>query len=90
MLTMILFLYFTIITVVSYAVMTIDKSRAKRNNRRIPEKTLFVLAWLGGSIGIWFGMKHFRHKTKKRSFTVGIPFVVITQIVVVTIIFLSI
>lgn len=89
MLVYILFLYFTMLTVISYAVMRQDKSRAQKKDRRISEKTLFTLAWVGGSVGIWFGMQHFRHKTKKRSFTVGIPFVFIVQMIIATIIFLS-
>ncbi|GAE30142.1 DUF1294 domain-containing protein [Halalkalibacter hemicellulosilyticus] len=85
-----LLLYITFWTVVSYAVMKVDKKRAQTGERRISEKTLFTLAWLGGSLGIWLGMKSFRHKTKKRRFVVGLPFIIIIQIIVIFIIFLSI
>lgn len=53
--------------------MGIDKFKARRGLWRIPEKTLFLSALLGGAMGSILGMKLFRHKTKHRSFTIGMP-----------------
>jgi len=47
-----------------------DKLQAKRNGRRVPERTLHALALLGGFAGAWIGMSVFRHKTQKPLFSV--------------------
>jgi uncharacterized membrane protein YsdA (DUF1294 family) len=57
-----------------------DKVRAQNRKRRIPEKTLFTAAWLGGSIGALLGMNIFRHKTKHKTFTIGIPAILVIQL----------
>lgn len=59
-----------------------DKSRAKRGAWRIPEKTFFLLAVLGGSVGCWLGMYLFHHKTRHWYFVVGIPLILIAQILI--------
>lgn len=58
----------------------IDKWKARRDRWRIPEKTLFLSAILGGSIGLLVGMHLFRHKTKHKSFTIGVPVIFILQL----------
>ena len=63
--------------------MGIDKSLAKKHKRRISEKTLFMTAFLLGSIGIYCGMFKFRHKTKHTSFLVYIPVLFIINIIFV-------
>jgi uncharacterized membrane protein YsdA (DUF1294 family) len=55
----------------------------KKKTRRIPESTLFITAILFGSLGILAGMYKFRHKTKHKSFTVGIPIIIVLQIIFV-------
>ncbi|MFC0557888.1 DUF1294 domain-containing protein [Halalkalibacter alkalisediminis] len=77
---MILTVYLVIINFIAYITMGSDKTRAKKRQRRIPEKTLFLLALFGGSLGIYTGMKSFRHKTKHASFTIGIPIILFVQI----------
>ena len=63
--------------------MYIDKQKAKKAKRRIPEKTLFGLAFFGGAIGGIAGMYIFRHKTKKSRFIIGFPAILILQILVI-------
>ena len=58
----------------------IDKWKARRERWRIPEKTLFLSAILGGSVGFLLGMHLFRHKTKHKSFTIGMPLILAAQI----------
>lgn len=67
-----------------------DKRRATKHHSRIPEKRLFAYAFLGGSIGCLLGMSAYRHKTKKLSFTLGIPIILIVQMLIAVIICRSI
>ena len=64
----------------TFAVYGIDKAKAKRGAWRVPEKTLFLLPLLGGSLGALLGMKVFRHKTKHWYFVWGIPLILVAQI----------
>lgn len=74
-------LYVIIVNVVGFTMMGIDKSRAKRQAWRIPEKTLFACALCGGSFGMIVGMNTFRHKTKHWYFKYGLPAILVVQIV---------
>ena len=67
------------INLVTFAVYGIDKRRARRGAWRVPEKTLFLLPLLGGSIGALLGMRVFRHKTKHWYFVVGMPLILVCQ-----------
>lgn len=72
--------YLAIANLVSFALMGIDKSKAKKHAWRIPEATLFLSAILGGSIGAILGMQTFRHKTKHWYFQFGMPAILVLQI----------
>lgn len=71
--------YLIIINLTGFIMMGIDKKRAVRNDWRIKEKTLFIIAIMGGSPGVLLGMNKFRHKTKHKSFVYGIPAILIVQ-----------
>lgn len=73
--------YLMIINLTGIIVMRVDKSRAQRGAWRISEKALFTVALLGGSAGAWIGMYLFRHKTRHWYFVVGMPLILILQIV---------
>ena len=82
-----LLLYLLIINLVTFLVFGLDKWKAKRKEkkdsvRRVPEKTLFLLSALGGSVGALLGMKVFHHKTLHKSFRFGIPAILALQIVI--------
>lgn len=77
--------YPIVINVIGFLLMGIDKFRAKRRGFRIPEATLFIIAIIGGSIGSLLGMHIFRHKTRHRSFTIGMPVILVIQIIFVLI-----
>lgn len=64
----------------AFAMMGIDKKRARRGDWRIPEKTLFLAALLGGSPGAILGMRAFRHKTRHWYFKFGMPAILIAQL----------
>lgn len=70
-----------IMNVIGLAIMRIDKTRAKRHQYRISEKTLWLVAIFGGAIGATAGMQLFRHKTKHISFKFGFPLLAILQII---------
>ena len=76
-------LYLLFINLIGFLMMWSDKRRAKWGKWRIPEQTLFVVTALGGGIGTIAGMYKFRHKTKKLKFTVGLPALVILEIILV-------
>ena len=74
--------YLVMMNAVGLAVMGLDKKKAIRNEWRIPEKTLFLVSIIGGSIGTLAGMYLFRHKTKHWYFVVGMPAILIAHIVI--------
>ncbi len=76
--------YLIIINIIGFFIMAVDKKRAINKQWRIPEKTLFMCSLLGGSIGTWAGMYAFHHKTKHWYFVIGMPAILIVQIVLVT------
>lgn len=75
------------INLAAFLVFGLDKWKAKRKERRpatrrVPEKTLFLLALLGGGAGALLGMRVWRHKTLHRSFRLGIPLILALQIII--------
>ena len=75
-------IYFIGINLITFIVFGIDKRKAVKHRYRIPEKNLFGLAIIGGSVGAWLGMYVWRHKTRVWYFVVGIPAILILQIAV--------
>ena len=76
-----LLVYLFIINAVGFAVMLADKYKAKKNLWRIPEATLLGIAVIGGSIGVYAGMRLFRHKTLHLKFSIGVPIILAIQII---------
>ena len=73
-------LYLLTINAAGFLSMLVDKHKARKNLWRIPERTLLLIALLGGSIGSLLGMYTVRHKTKHLKFTLGIPLILLAQI----------
>ena len=71
--------YLAVIKLATFAVYGVDKRRARRGKWRVPEKTLFLLPLLGGSVGALLGMRMFHHKTKHWYFVWGIPAILLAQ-----------
>ena len=82
-----LVIYFFIINIVGFAVMGIDKKRAIKQNWRIPEATLFLVALIGGSLGTTIGMRFFHHKTRHWYFVYGMPSILILQVIIFLVLF---
>ena len=79
--TRIVFIYLVIINLIAFLLMAMDKSRARKHQWRIPEKTLFLSAILGGSIGAIAGMYTFHHKTRHWYLVIGMPAILLLQVV---------
>lgn len=74
---------FLFMNLIGFVLMKLDKKYAKEDKRRIKESTLFLTALLFGSLGILVGMYKFRHKTLHKSFTIGIPLILVAQVILV-------
>ncbi len=81
----IIVLYLIVINFIGIIIMASDKSKAKHHAFRIPERVLFFVAIIGGSIGTWAGMYLFRHKTKHWYFVIGMPAILALQIALICI-----
>ncbi|OZB94032.1 DUF1294 domain-containing protein [Paenibacillus sp. XY044] len=68
-----LLIWFIFINAVGYLIMSEDKRRARNRRDRVPERTLFLLAAIGGALGVLIAMYRKRHKTRHLSFRIGIP-----------------
>lgn len=73
-------IYTAVMSLIAFAAFGIDKYKAKTNRWRISEKTLFLLALLGGGVGAYLGMKVFHHKTRHKQFAIGLPLIMIVQL----------
>lgn len=76
------YIYLILINAVGYLIMLIDKRKAKKKAWRVPEATLMGIAAIGGSLGSLIGMYQFRHKTKHKKFTIGIPLMLAVHVVI--------
>ncbi len=72
--------YLIVINVVGLVAMGVDKSKARRRRRRIPEATLLTIGLVGGIAGIFIGMAAFHHKTRKASFIVKAMAILFLQV----------
>ncbi len=79
---MIVMIYLLLINIAGFTMMGIDKEKARREQWRIPEKKFFITAVLGGSLGCYIGMQLFHHKTMHKAFTIGMPAILIVQIMI--------
>lgn len=73
--------YLAAVNLAAFALMGLDKRRARRGAWRISEKALFLPAVLGGALGGLLGMRVFRHKTKHWYFRFGMPALLIVQVI---------
>ena len=81
-------LFLLLINLLAFCAMGLDKRKAKRSGaRRIPERTLFLLALAGGSPGAIGGMFLFRHKTRHWYFRWGLPAILLLQLAVLFLLF---
>ena len=80
----VLLVWLAVINLLTFIVYGADKRRARKGEWRVPEKTLFLLPLLGGSIGALLGMRVFHHKTKHWYFVWGVPAILLAQLALAT------
>ena len=73
-------LWLAAVNLLALVLMAVDKSLAGKQARRIPERVLFLSAFLGGSVGAILGMWTFHHKTRHWYFVVGMPLILFVQL----------
>lgn len=78
---------FLIANMGAFTLMGVDKAKAKRGSRRIPESTLLLWCGLLGGLGGWLGMQTFRHKTRHKRFTLTVPVMMLLQLVLLAVYF---
>ncbi|AZA57297.1 MULTISPECIES: DUF1294 domain-containing protein [Chryseobacterium] len=71
----------SVISIITFIIFGIDKRKAVKHQRRIPEATLLSLTFLGGTVGALLGILIFRHKISKRSFLLKFVLIVLIQAV---------
>lgn len=77
-----LLIYLCFINFIGVIINIIDKSRAKRSKWRIKEQTLWIVSILGGAFGSYVTMQIIRHKTKHKSFMIGLPAIITIQAII--------
>ena len=81
--------YVLVVSLISVIITVFDKKIAGTGKRRIPEATLLLWSALGGSIAMYLTMHAIRHKTQHKKFMIGIPLIIVLQVVaIVSLIFL--
>lgn len=81
--------YFSLVSLSAIVLTVADKLLAKKNGRRVPEKVLFIFAFLGGAVAEFITMKIIRHKTLHKKFMLGLPAIIIVQFAVIVLIILK-
>lgn len=74
----------TAVNLLAFFLFGVDKYKARKKKWRISEAALWTVSILGGSLGAWLGMQIFRHKTKHKTFVIGIPVLFVCQILIGT------
>lgn len=80
--------YLILINALGFLLMCLDKHYARKKMWRIPERTLMAVAALGGSLGSLMGMYLFRHKTRHRKFTLGVPLLLVLHLALLALLIL--
>lgn len=82
-------IYFSLINLTGVLINCIDKIKAKHNKWRIRESTLWIIGIIGGATGTYITMKAVRHKTKHRSFMIGMPILMVIQLALLIFLYLQ-
>ena len=76
-------IYFAVINIATFSAFALDKRKAAKHQRRIPEDRLLLFSFFGGSPGALFAMWLYHHKTRKNSFKIKMLCVLLAQALIV-------
>ena len=82
-----LVLYLALISLFTAVITAADKIKAKKGAFRVPESTLIILALLGGSVAEYAVMRLIRHKTLHKKFMLGLPLIIILQLIAIILVY---
>ncbi len=75
---------FAVMSIIAVVITVYDKLAAKSARRRVPEKALMLVGFLGGAIAMYAAMQLIRHKTKHKKFMIGLPIMILLHIMILT------
>ena len=78
-----LYIYLININLIAVIVTIHDKRAAVKGTWRVKENTLLLISALGGSPAMYLTMLLIRHKTRKPKFMVGIPLILIAELIII-------
>ena len=79
--------YIAVISLIAIAVTIYDKIAAKLRNRRVSEKALMIIGAVGGAAAMFIAMLAIRHKTRHPKFMVGLPLIIVVQIILMLLVY---
>jgi len=79
MISTIMIVWLIFINLAGFAVCAVDKYKAIKGKWRIPERSIFGISIIGGSVGVYSALLLFRHKIRYRRFMVGVPIIIFVQ-----------
>ena len=71
--------FLVLVNLIAIILMKKDKAYAENGQRRIREATLLIVALIGGSLGMYYAMFKYKHKTLHNKFSIGIPVIIVVQ-----------
>lgn len=77
----IFWIYFAAVNIISFFIIAYDKHKARKAGWRVPEIRIFLIGLIMGAPGIYAGMQIFRHKTQHKKFVIGIPVLIILNVI---------
>ena len=76
-------LWLAVISLFAIIITAVDKRKARRGDWRVSEAALMTVSALGGSVAMLVTMLVIRHKTKHIKFMLGIPIIILFQVIAV-------
>ncbi len=73
-------MYLALVNLLAATLCAVDKQHARSRMTRVSEKTLFIVAAIGGSPTMYVSMRMLHHKTRKKRFMVGLPIMMVVQV----------
>jgi uncharacterized membrane protein YsdA (DUF1294 family) len=76
-------IYLAAVSLLALIITIHDKNAARKKVRRVKERTLLIISVLGGSVAMLLAMLAIRHKTRHKKFMIGIPLIIICQVLII-------